>query len=314
MIIDASHRRWILWCGIAALLSSLAYGFYAVTTPGGPKGGTWAGLAFAFAGTGVIVFECLLSLRKKYPASRMGRVKIWLKAHIWLGLLSFLLILFHTGFQWGGGLASLLMWMFVIITISGIYGLVLQQYLPTVMTQQAPRETIYEEIPSVIHQMRLEADERIEYVTADLGFEEKIDEDAIRAVGEKINMVLLKKDLEQRKSKPTIPIDADATEILRSHYINDIRPFLFAEPEARAARLFRSANAIEGYFRRLRILIPAAAHDVIADVEQICDERRQFAVQQRLHRWLHSWLFLHVPLSMAFLVLVAVHAVWSLRY
>jgi hypothetical protein len=33
-----------------------------------------------------------------------------------------------------------------------------------------------------------------------------------------------------------------------------------------------------------------------------------------LHRWLHSWLYLHVPLSMAFLVLVVVHAVWSLRY
>jgi predicted ferric reductase len=129
VIIDASHRRWILWSGIIALLSSLAYVFYAVTTPGGPKGGTWAGLAFAFAGTGVIVFECLLSLRKKYPASRMGRVKIWLKAHSWVGLLSFLLILFHIGFQWGGGLASLLMWMFVIITISGIYGLVLQHCL-----------------------------------------------------------------------------------------------------------------------------------------------------------------------------------------
>ena len=31
-------------------------------------------LVFAFAGTGVIVFECLLSLRKKYPASPIGRV------------------------------------------------------------------------------------------------------------------------------------------------------------------------------------------------------------------------------------------------
>jgi hypothetical protein len=53
---------------------------------------------------------------------------------------------------------------------------------------------------------------------------------------------------------------------------------------------------------------------VISDVEQICDERRQLAVQQSLHRWLHSWLYLHVPLSLAFLVLVVLHAVWSLRY
>ncbi len=314
MIIDASHRRWILWCGSLALLSAAGYVFYALTTPGGPRGGTVAGLIFAFAGTGVIVFECLLSLRKKYPASPAGRVKTWLKAHIWLGLLAFLLVLFHTGFEWGEGLASVLMWLFVIITISGIYGLVLQQYLPRVMMQQVPRETIYEEIPSVINQMRLEADERIEFITADLGFDEKIDPEALRAVGEKINMVLYHKDLEARKSKPAIPIDPEATEILRNHYVNDIRPFLFPEAAARSARLFSNKNAIEGYFRRLRTLLPVAAHDVTSDVEQICDERRQFAVQQRLHLWLHSWLYLHVPLSMAFLVLVAVHAVWSLRY
>jgi len=314
VIVDVSHRPWIIWCGSAAVLSGLAYIFYALNPPGGPRGGTWAGLAFAFAGTGVILFECLLSLRKKFPASPMGRVRGWLKAHIWLGLLSFLLILFHTGFQWGQGLGSLLMWLFVIITISGIYGLVLQQYLPRAMTQQVPRETIYEEIPSVINQMRLEADERIEHITADLGFDEEMDPEVLRAVGEKINKVLLQKDLEQRKSKPAIPIDPDATEILRSHYVNDIRPFLFPDARDRSARLFRGANAIEGYFRRLRTLLPIAAHDVISDVEQICDERRQLALQQRLHRWLHSWLYLHVPLSMAFLVLVAVHAVGSLRY
>jgi hypothetical protein len=273
-----------------------------------------AGLIFAFAGTGVIIFECLLSFRKKYPASPMGRVKTWLKAHIWLGLLAFLLILFHTGFEWGGGLASLLMWLFVIITISGLYGLALQQYLPSLMTLQVPRETIFEEIPSVINQMRLEADERIEFITADLGFDEKIDLEALKAVGEKINMVLYQKDLEMRKSKPAILIDLDAMELLRRHYVNDIRPFLFPGAAARSVGLFSSDNAIEGYFRRLRTLLPIAAHEVISDVEQVCNERRQLAVQQRLHRRLHSWLYVHVPLSMAFLVLVVVHAVWSLRY
>lgn len=314
MIIDVSHRRWMFWCGSLALLSTAGYVFYALTTPGGPRGGTVAGLLFAFAGTGVIVFECLLSWRKKYPASPLGRVKTWLKAHIWLGLLAFLLILFHTGFEWGGGLGNLLMWLFVVITFSGVYGLVLQQYLPGLMTQQVTRETIFEEIPSVINQMRLEADERIEFITADLGFDEKIDLEALRAVGEKINMVLYQKDLEMRKSKPTIPIDPDVTELLRSHYVNDIRPFLFPEAARRSMSLFGTETAIAGYFVRLRTLLPLAAHDVISDVEQICDERRQLALQQRLHYRLHSWLYLHVPLSMAFLVLVVVHAVWSLRY
>jgi len=53
---------------------------------------------------------------------------------------------------------------------------------------------------------------------------------------------------------------------------------------------------------------------VLRDLEEICEERRQFLVQRRLHLWLHSWLLVHVPLSFALLVLAAVHAVLSLRY
>ena len=46
----------------------------------------------------------------------------------------------------------------------------------------------------------------------------------------------------------------------------------------------------------------------------LCDEARQLAVQQRLHRLLHTWLFVHAPLSLALFVLVAVHIVFALRY
>jgi hypothetical protein len=60
--------------------------------------------------------------------------------------------------------------------------------------------------------------------------------------------------------------------------------------------------------------MPVAAHGILADLQEICDERRQLIVQRKLHYWLHGWLLLHVPLSFAFLVLTAVHAVLSLRY
>jgi len=60
--------------------------------------------------------------------------------------------------------------------------------------------------------------------------------------------------------------------------------------------------------------MPVAAHDVLRDLEGICEERRQLLVQRRLHLWMHGWLLVHVPLSFALLVLTAVHAVLSLRY
>ena len=37
------------------------------------------------------------------------------------------------------------------------------------MTELVPRETIYEQIPTVIRGLRTEADERVEFITADLG-------------------------------------------------------------------------------------------------------------------------------------------------
>ena len=51
------------------------------------------------------------------------------------------------------------------------------------------------------------------------------------------------------------------------------------------------------------------------DLEQLatlCEERRQMADQERIHFWLHSWLLLHIPLSVALLVLGVVHAVTTL--
>ena len=61
-------------------------------------------------------------------------------------------------------------------------------------------------------------------------------------------------------------------------------------------------------------IMPVAVHDVLRDLEEICEERRQLLVQRRLHLWLHGWLMVHVPVSFAFLVLIAVHAVLAIRY
>ena len=314
MIVDGSHRTWIMWTVVAAVISMLLFGVYAYTSPLPPRSGSMAGLTFGFAGTFVIIFECLLSWRKKVPAARLGRMQTWLRAHIWLGLLSLLLIVFHAGFEWGDGLASVLMWMFVVISVSGVYGLALQQFLPRVMTDQVKRETVYEEIPAVIQQLRAEADERTEYITADLGYAPPSDDSVIRAVGEKVNQVLLEKAEKLRKSKPLIDIGDDAANLLRRAYQEEIWPYLQTNPSKAALKIFGSESLIRGYFKRLETLMPNAARDVLHDLEQVCEDRRQSAVQRSLHHWLHAWLYFHAPISMAFLVLILFHVVGSLCY
>jgi hypothetical protein len=322
MILDRQQSKWAVGTAAAALLSLAAYIVYAVLAPNGPRGGSFMGLFFAALASGIIVFECLLGLRKKYPASRLGRVRTWLRGHVWLGLLSWLLILLHAGFRWGHGLAGALMWIFAAIVASGIFGVVLQNWLPRRMTELATRETIYEQIPAVVNGLRIEADERVEFITADLGVEDEIP-DYVRAGGVKQYFDPAQKKgaaekllavAERRKLSPQIEVEADAREALRAHYLQEIRPFLMETPAPYFRRLFGTAERVTAYFGHLRIIMPVAAHGILGDLQEICEERRQLMVQRRLHLWLHGWLLIHVPLSFALLVLTAVHAVLSLRY
>ena len=55
-------------------------------------------------------------------------------------------------------------------------------------------------------------------------------------------------------------------------------------------------------------------YEVIDDVKNICEEKRDLDRQSRLHRILHGWLFAHVPLSFALIILSVVHAVMALRF
>jgi hypothetical protein len=52
----------------------------------------------------------------------------------------------------------------------------------------------------------------------------------------------------------------------------------------------------------------------VTELQRLCDERRQLAEQERLHRLLHGWLLVHIPLSAVLLVLGVAHAVMSLYY
>ena len=263
MRIDSSHRPWMIWTTVALIASAIAYGIYATTTPGGPRGGTAIGLAFGIAGYALMLFAGLLGARKKRPVWRVGRAQTWMRGHLWLGLLSLPLILFHGGFAFRGPLTGVLMALFFIVIASGIMGAVLQHYVPSLLTTQVPMESIYEEIPHVRAQLREEADELVEEAVQ----VEEEHEDKVR---------------------------------FRELYSSRVRPHL--------------DNPAPGLMEPLRALAPAAFRGVLDDLESICEEQRQLTRQRRLYHFLHAWLLVHVPLSIALLVLGGVHAIMALRY
>ena len=88
----------------------------------------------------------------------MGTVQRWLRAHIWLTLLTIPLVILHSGFRLGGPMTTLLMALFAIVMVSGIYGLVLQHLMPRLMKERLPAETVFEQIPHIRAQLAVAAE------------------------------------------------------------------------------------------------------------------------------------------------------------
>jgi hypothetical protein len=110
----------------------------------------------------------------------------------------------------------------------------------------------------------------------------------------------------------TVVLSEEECAPLRKFYLDEMRPFL-DRPKQRGSRL-GDADKAQGVFSGLRTLMPSSAQATMQDLEDICDEARQLVRQEQLHHWLHGWLLVHIPLSLALILLGAAHAVMALRY
>src|ERR1700722_8854658 len=164
MHIDKTPPPWALASLLITVASAIGYTLYVLGSPHGPSGGSTVGLFFGVVGFSFMIFAALLGARKRVPVWRLGRAKAWMRGHLWLGLLSLPMILFHGGFHFGGALTRVLMWLKIITVVSGVYGAVLQNYIPSVMTRDVPLETIFDEVGNVRKALRMEADQAVEGV------------------------------------------------------------------------------------------------------------------------------------------------------
>src|SRR5882672_8552489 len=183
MRIDKSQRGWAIASLIILAGSTTAYVFSAHESPRGATGGSPLGLLFGSVGFGFMIFAALLGARKRVPVWRIGRAQAWMRGHLWLGLLSLPLILFHGGFHFGGLLTEVLMWLLIITVASGIFGAILQHSIPKKMTADIPLETIYDEISHVRGLLREEADRAVESICGDVRFPKDVSGEIQRAGG-----------------------------------------------------------------------------------------------------------------------------------
>jgi hypothetical protein len=319
MRIDQAQRGWAMASLVILAVSAMVYVFFAGQAPRGATGGSPLGLLFGSIGFGFMIFAALLGARKRVPVWRIGRAQAWMRGHLWLGMLSLPLILFHGGFHFGGLLTEILMWLLIITVASGIFGATLQHYLPTIMTRDVPLETIYDEIGHVHSLLREEADRGMEAICGPLGFTKTSTEDSLRAGGFAAMRPIVpaggrtESGTAVAAAAEVIVLSEEERAPLRRFYLQEMRPFL-EDPKKRGQRL-ADAEKASAAFAGLRTLLPAPAADALLDdLMEICDETRQLVRQERLHHWLHNWLLVHIPLSLALILLGAIHAVVALRY
>jgi hypothetical protein len=307
------HVPWIVASLIVAALAVVWYVASSIGRPDWLGGSSAPGFTFGVVGGLICLFEFLLWPRKAWLRTwRIGRLTSWMRAHIWLGLLAVPLLVLHSGFRWGGLLSTLTMALFLIVIASGVWGLVVQQFLPSRLLDEVPAETINSQIPYVSKQLAIEARRLVLAVCgpptngqADPDEERDASEvgvghlvvGAVRTAGKTQGKVL------ETLAAPPAPIPD--TETLRVFYRQTLRPYLTGEAKGSPLASPRGAATV---FTELRTRLPPAAHAAVGVLEGMCEQRRQMDEQSRLHNWLHNWLCVHLPLSAALMVLMIVHA------
>jgi hypothetical protein len=314
------HRIWCLATVLAtaaAVVCYVAYGFSSGSWSW-PGGASPPGFAYGVMGGAIIVFEMLLWPRKSWWRGwRLGRTKWWMTAHIWLGLLTLPLLLLHGGFHFNlvrSTLAAILMWLLVFVVVSGVFGLIVQNIVPRMMLDWVPAETIYGQIDHVLERYCSDA-ERLVDVTCrqgprggstgerGTGAPSLFPVETVRQVG--------------RVQGKVVDVEIGAgyvpeSEPLLAFFGDQVAPFLRAK-SGRGLPL-GSPRRAASLFSSLKTVLRAEAHPVVDYLADICDQRRQFDLQSRLHGWLYIWLAVHVALSVALFVLMLLHIALALRY
>jgi hypothetical protein len=105
-----------------------------------------------------MVMLTIYNVRKKLPFLPLGKSETWLQVHIYLGFFTTLLFVIHLNFCWPrGGFEITLAWLFVLVSGSGVVGLIFSRALPRRLATRGG-EVIFEKIPAVRHALKAAAE------------------------------------------------------------------------------------------------------------------------------------------------------------
>lgn len=223
----------------------------------------------------VVLGLALFGARKKLPVLPLGSARAWLRVHVFGGLAAIALFGLHVGWRVpDGGLEGALAALFVAVAASGVVGLALSRLLPLRLATRG-ESLLFERIPAAREALR-------------------------REIGD-----LVVGSVEAGGANPL----ADFHEHRLVRFMAGPRNLLahWMDLERPRRRLLAELDALERYAspREREVL------DQIAARVQRKDDLDFQHAQQVLLKY---WLFVHVPLTWALLVVAAAHVLLALGF
>ncbi len=322
MIIDRKQIPWFLGTVIASLVVAGLY--YSHSEPktmvkvGGSAdhpamfGSTGLGLIYGTVALAIFIFAACLGLRRKLARWPFGNIKVWLRAHVWLTILTIPLVVYHSGFHGGGPMTQALLWLYGFVMVSGFWGLFMQNIIPRMMRDRLEEEVTFDQIPTVRANLHEEAGiiyknlvdlEKAPKRAGAAGLTSLVAPDREHASGELESPVATATEDEPASLEAWKASLRAATEFAGTKAL----PYL--EKAGARGSVLREKEASDGQFRLIYLQMPEPLQPQVERLQEICDEKRRLDWQLRYHAWLHWWLLLHAPTSLLLIVLTTVHAV-----
>ena len=275
MILDSSAARLWRWIGLALLAAAAGSFAWVWARSDYLHGGSPAGLVYGILALGLTVLLLLFGVRKRAYRSRAGKLETWLHSHVWLGLLTLVLVVFHTGLRFRDGLAVAAFAVMAAVVASGIVGVMLYSVVPRLLTDvgsNPPPEASSAELAKLDRAMARLASGRSA---------------AFRRV-------------HTRLRKESLPGALAGWRLLfgRKRFLGT------SELAAPLKRLVAEVGPEEEEPLRQLLVLSRQSKEL----------HQRLAHQQYYRNWLDIWLWVHLPLSLALIVLVAAHVIAASYY
>ena len=120
------------------------------------------GMTYGGAAVGLMLGVMAYGVRRRAPRYGPGSARGWLQFHVYGGVLFLVLVLMHTAFRAPRGVLGWALWLLAIyVVLSGLVGLLLQRWLPRVLSSAFTTEVNFERIPALVDVLRGRAEDLV---------------------------------------------------------------------------------------------------------------------------------------------------------